>query len=57
VSWWVWLLIAWGVLAVGVGVVVGMGIRAAERRELGHDRAHDDETPGDGTHRPDDADN
>jgi len=37
VSWWVWVLLAWGVLAVGVGVVVGRGIRTAERRELGHD--------------------
>jgi hypothetical protein len=56
VSWWVWALIVWGVLAVGIGVVVGMGIRAAERRELGRDRGDDPEPPDGGTDRAVDAD-
>jgi hypothetical protein len=55
VSWWVWVLIAWGALAVGIAVVVGSGIRAAERKELGHDRRDGNGTPDEGADRPDDA--
>lgn len=37
-AWWIWLLIAWPVLAGAVAIGLGMAIRAAERRELGRDR-------------------
>ncbi|MBM7806984.1 hypothetical protein JOD57_002821 [Geodermatophilus bullaregiensis] len=37
--WWGWLLLAWVVIAVVVGMGLGMVVRAAEGRELGHDRA------------------
>lgn len=42
-SWWVWVLVAWVVLAAVAAVVIGLGIRAADRRELGGDRP--DEPP------------
>jgi hypothetical protein len=41
VAWWVWLLVVWALVAVGGGVALGMAIRTAERRDLGHDRPED----------------
>jgi hypothetical protein len=41
VAWWGWVLIGWVVLAAVVAVVVGLGIRAADRRELGQDGPED----------------
>lgn len=37
-AWWVWVLVGWVTLASGAGVVLGLAIRTAERRELGEDR-------------------
>ncbi|PRY36600.1 hypothetical protein LY71_12521 [Geodermatophilus tzadiensis] len=45
--WWGWVLVAWPVVAVVVGVFIGHAIRAAERRELDADRP-DEPPPPDG---------
>lgn len=49
-SWWVWVLVAWVVLAAVAAVVIGLGIRSADRRELGGDRP--DEPPEDTAGEP-----
>ncbi|PWW21842.1 hypothetical protein JD79_00983 [Geodermatophilus normandii] len=41
-TWWVWLVLVWPVLALGVAVVLGRVIRMAERRERGRSRAGED---------------
>lgn len=46
VLWWVWVLVAWSLLAVLLGVVLGRVLRAAERRERGHDREARGQEPG-----------
>ncbi len=47
-SWWVWVAVAWVVLAAAVGVLIGLAIRAADRRELRADRpAEPDAAPED----------
>ncbi|MBN1097674.1 hypothetical protein JKP76_17550 [Blastococcus sp. TML/C7B] len=43
-SWWVWVLIGWALLAATAAVVLGLAIRNADRRELG-DRDVDPEPP------------
>ncbi len=45
--WWGWVLVAWPVVAVVVGVLIGRAIRAAERRDLGTDPP-DESPPPDG---------
>ncbi len=35
--WWVWVLLGWSLLAVGLGVVLGRALQTAERLEHGHD--------------------
>ncbi len=42
-QWWVWALLVWGVLALALGVVIGRAIRTAERREIGRDRADEED--------------
>jgi hypothetical protein len=44
-DWWAWLLLVWAVVAVCGGILLGMAIRTAELRDLGHDRQ--DQTPAD----------
>ncbi|SNS89963.1 hypothetical protein SAMN04488107_4230 [Geodermatophilus saharensis] len=45
--WWGWALLAWGALALALGLVLGRVIRTAEQRERGRGRAdeEDEERP------------
>ncbi len=45
VPWWIGGLLVWGVLAVVLGIALGMVIRTAERRELGRDRPAEEQEP------------
>ena len=55
VPWWLWVLLVWGALAVVVGILIGLAIRTAERREFGEGRTDervDDEEPDGRRRRP-----
>lgn len=37
-AWWGWLLVAWGLLAVVLGIGLGLALRAADRLDRGRGR-------------------
>ncbi len=46
VPWWVWVLLAWSLLAVLLGVVLGRALRTADRRENRRGREARGQEPG-----------